>query len=210
MTQTSQKESVLIAGLRIREMLSIVVIVGSVSPRLEKVKMSDGDEKSFSEQVEDIRERRQNLNQTESERTDSEEKEKKEIGESDKSFTQKIEKFQNGEREENPWEEVPKWKAFGGIIGIILAVVLSIMFSLSGNPALGAIFLSLPIIVPLVLTESGREFLRTVQEEMNDKNQVQQKSTQSKPKRICSDCGWQNPQENSYCHDCGSELGNSG
>jgi len=171
--------------------------------------MSDGDEKSFSERVEDIREQRRNPNQTEPEKADLEEKERKGIEESDKSFGQKIEEFQNGEREENPWGEVPKWKVFGGIIGIVLSLVLSIIFSLNGNPGWGMIFLSLPIIGPLVLTESGREFLKTVQEEMNDKNQVQQKSTQSKPKRICSDCGWQNPQENSYCHDCGSELGNS-
>jgi len=209
MTRTSQKESALIAELRIREMLSIVAIAGSISPPLEKIKMSDGDEKSFSERVEDIREQRRNPNQTEPEKADLEEKERKGIEESDKSFGQKIEEFQNGEREENPWGEVPKWKVFGGIIGIVLSLVLSIIFSLNGNPGWGMIFLSLPIIGPLVLTESGREFLKTVQEEMNDKNQVQQKSTQSKPKRICSDCGWQNPQENSYCHDCGSELGNS-
>jgi hypothetical protein len=24
--------------------------------------------------------------------------------------------------------------------------------------------------------------------------------------RVCSECGWQNPAQNAYCHDCGSQL----
>jgi ribosomal protein L40E len=35
----------------------------------------------------------------------------------------------------------------------------------------------------------------------------QQVESSSEPKRICSNCGWQNPTENTYCHDCGEELG---
>jgi predicted ATP-dependent serine protease len=176
-------------------MLSIVVIAGLISSRLEKIQMSKEPDSTFSEQ---------------GEKQDLETAETNTQVQSDKSFHEKVDEFQNGEREKNPWNEIPKWKLFGGIGGGVLAIILSILFSLSGNPGWGLIFLSLPIVAPLVLTEGGREFLKTVQEEIQDGNQVQQNSTQSKPKRICSDCGWQNPQENSYCHDCGSELGNSG
>lgn len=144
---------------------------------------------------------------------DSETVEAKEREQSDKSFHEKITEFQNDEREKNPWEEIPDWKLYGGIIGGSLSVVLSYYFIFTGHPGWGAIFLSLPIIVPLVLTEGGREFLKTVQEEMQEGmeegNQAQQSSAQSKPKRICSECGWQNPQENTFCHDCGSKLGKS-
>jgi len=129
---------------------------------------------------------------------------------SDKPTHQKVSDYQRSEGNKRPRDDIPNWKLYGGIGGGVLAIILSMVFFSSGNTGLGLIFLSLPIIGPLVLTEGGREILKEMQEEMEDENQIQKKSTQSKPKRICSECGWQNPQENSYCNDCGSELSNSG
>ncbi|QAU12509.1 hypothetical protein EKH57_07110 [Halorubrum sp. BOL3-1] len=170
--------------------------------------MSDEEKKSLREQLEDNLEQQQDKNQTEQKKPKA--KNKNNRVESQKSFSQKIEEFQNGEREENPWENVPKWKVFGGIIGIVLSLFFSIIFLLDGHLGLSGIFMMLPVILPLILTETGRHFLKTLSEELEELDQTQHKSTQSKPKRICSDCGWQNPQENSFCHDCGSKLGKSG
>lgn len=172
--------------------------------------MSDDSEPTFSERVEDIRERRQSNNQTKTKEEPSETVNTEKIENSDKTLHEKLTEFQNGEREENPRGEVPKKKVFGIIIGGVLGSILSISLLLSGHTGWGLILLSLPIIVPLVLTENGREFMKLVHEEIQEGNQSQKKTTRSKPKRICSSCGWQNPQENSFCHDCGSELGKSG
>ena len=59
----------------------------------------------------------------------------------------------------------------------------------------------------LTFTRSGVAMRRTFNDLQSDDQQQQQSSyASSEPKRICSNCGWQNPKANSYCHDCGEEL----
>lgn len=65
--------------------------------------------------------------------------------------------------------------------------------------------------LPLFATATGRafrrDFARRVRENMEEN---QQSSSESRSqKRLCQACGWQNPPENAYCHDCGTELGKS-
>lgn len=61
----------------------------------------------------------------------------------------------------------------------------------------------------LYLTRSGVAIRRSFQDSIGNGQQQQQQvgGKSEEPKRICGECGWQNPQENKYCHDCGAELG---
>ncbi|WP_425492012.1 zinc-ribbon domain-containing protein [Haloplanus salinarum] len=56
------------------------------------------------------------------------------------------------------------------------------------------------------LTKSGSKWRNNVKSYLNSSSQTQIKKTTRK-KQICSSCGWQNSQENNFCHDCGTELG---
>lgn len=59
----------------------------------------------------------------------------------------------------------------------------------------------------LVLTREGVAWRRGVTNLDADNQQQQQGVSNSEPTRVCSHCGWQNPVQNNYCHDCGGELG---
>lgn len=55
-------------------------------------------------------------------------------------------------------------------------------------------------------TEEGKEFRKEFKKNMDDAQQTQQQNSSSAPSIVCSNCGWQNPEDNNYCHDCGEEI----
>lgn len=123
---------------------------------------------------------------------------------SDKSFHEKVQEYRDGEREDNPFEELPQWKIWGFLGGFALILILGWAFLLNDQPFLALIIIGVPIASLLLFTESGQEFLKEISESME--NQQQQQQNSSKNKQICSNCGWRNPPSNNYCHDCGTDL----
>lgn len=95
----------------------------------------------------------------------------------------------------------------GGFIMGMLGLLL--LQSGGGFVMMGALGL---FIASAFLTKPGIDFMESmgeVIEAMDDSEQQQQSvsaSKSSESKRICSECGWQNPQSNNYCHDCGSKM----
>lgn len=83
----------------------------------------------------------------------------------------------------------------GGIIGVL---------AFPSDPLFGFMFCSLifGMIFWLFATDDGRQFMENLAQEME-----QSIDQSSGSKRICQNCGWQNPMENNFCHDCGTELG---
>lgn len=91
----------------------------------------------------------------------------------------------------------------GGIFGAIIVPQSAISGFFYGG-LLGASF------GLLIGTESGMQlmqFVNTISEDSRQKQQSAASSSSQKPKRICSNCGWQNNVKNKYCNDCGSKLG---
>jgi len=82
---------------------------------------------------------------------------------------------------------------FGGILGIFMNPSDPVSGFFGGM----ALFAILGVILVVALVKEG---------EIGDFQQHQQSSSESKPKVICSSCGWKNPTTNNYCHDCGEEL----
>lgn len=142
--------------------------------------------------------------QTESSNEDDEEIEQVETP--DKKFYEKIGDYNSGERDTNPIEELPQWKIWTAIASLAVVVVLGFGLLATGNTGASFLVFAAPFIGTLLLTKGGREFLRDIQEEMENGNQQQQATSGNESKKVCPDCGWQNPKEGNFCHDCGSEL----
>lgn len=139
------------------------------------------------------------------------------MGDSDKSFFERVEEIRaergsgktgsNSDKSSNVGafhEEVSQqtqWAivvaAFlgGGFIGAIANPMQPVFAFI----VMGAIFGG---VAWVFATESGKAF----REEVESQQQQQQSSGSSEPKVVCSECGWQNPKNNNYCHDCGAEL----
>lgn len=127
--------------------------------------------------------------------------------EEEKTFNEKISEFNAGERETNPWDEISRWKLVGGFLITCIFVGASIGAFFAGSVFWGTTLLLVPLGLWFVFTESGREALESFAEGMNELEQSQQgQNKKSKPKQICTECGWQNHVKNNYCNDCGTEL----
>lgn len=122
---------------------------------------------------------------------------------------EKIEKEAGGEEAPIYTRLDDEQKAIIGIGAFLLGGILGA----SSNPAepgfsflvVGGFF---GLVVWMAITKSGVAFRRTVASEMDESQQQQQVNRgRSEQTVVCRECGWQNPQSNNYCHDCGSELG---
>jgi hypothetical protein len=100
--------------------------------------------------------------------------------------------------------------------GIVLSVFLisGLAFTVQAQPAnlvssiiVGMVVASFPWIV---LTESGAQWFMNAVNKSGSSSNSQSVSTEPKTDDliVCSSCGWQNPQNNSYCNDCGDGLAN--
>lgn len=58
-----------------------------------------------------------------------------------------------------------------------------------------------------IFTESGAQYYMDNIENSNQSTQTSHTSASSQTNVICQSCGWQNSQDNNFCHDCGAELG---
>lgn len=105
-------------------------------------------------------------------------------------------------------DQKQKW-----IIGISL-FFLGGMLGVMSNPdtpangffVIGSFFVA---ITWVLITETGIAFRRSISDSANNQQQQQQTvstGSDSGPTDVCQDCGWQNPVDNNYCHDCGNEI----
>lgn len=99
-------------------------------------------------------------------------------------------------------------------IGVVVFIIGGLLGAGSNpDPAVGFMgigFLFL-IVAWVIITESGVAFRRVMSKEMAEAAEQQQQQTINTGKsnektRACQNCGWQNPKNNNYCHDCGNEL----
>ena len=103
-------------------------------------------------------------------------------------------------------------------VGAVVASALlgGIIFGLMAAPGeFSSTFLSGVILAGTVgwlgFTRTGATFWKGTMKIIKGASQQQeQKPSSSEPTRICSNCGWRNPEENNYCHDCGKELDRDG
>jgi hypothetical protein len=121
----------------------------------------------------------------------------------EKNFMEKVEEYNNDKREKNPMDEVPKWKIYGVIGLFILVDIIAGMLILSGSPGEGLLVILIPAAGVLLLTQGGRDFLKYLKEEVDNKQQDQ---SDLEDVQVCPSCGLKNPDVNNYCHDCGEEL----
>lgn len=121
----------------------------------------------------------------------------------DKSFLQKLEEYNEGDRDQNPIEEVPQWKIAIVTGGLILVNLIAWPLLLGGEATTAFVILVGGVFAVGMMTETGRSMVTEALEEIENQNQEQASSDES---RVCSNCGWQNPVENNYCHDCGEKL----
>jgi hypothetical protein len=58
------------------------------------------------------------------------------------------------------------------------------------------------------LTKSGMNWLNNLDSHVEEDNNTQSVTVGDSTERevICSACGWKNPVQNNYCHDCGNEI----
>lgn len=94
----------------------------------------------------------------------------------------------------------------GAVIGIgVVVIVFSAMIMPPESAVVWGMMVS--FVSAFAITQWGVVTRRVLSDHKQDTgSQQQQQSSSSKPKQICSNCGWRNPQTNNYCHDCGAEL----
>lgn len=179
---TNRNESAQNVDSKIHGTQITVAIVVLLSVLVER--MSDDSDLSFRERVDEIRDEMNEETQTE-----------REEGAADQRMSS---------QEEMPQQT--RWAIVAGafLVGGILGAMANPTQAASAFIGMGFLFGG---VAWLFVTESGKKFRKEFAENMNDMQQQQQASSSSKPKVVCSECGWQNPKTNNYCHDCGSELG---
>jgi hypothetical protein len=133
--------------------------------------------------------------------------------EEDMSYMERVEKIreekQNKDRvnSSSGSEDPEMTKKIVIFLGSFLSLGLLIGFIAIGELGVGIIVAGIAIVVLIALAnvddEAWEEFL---EEAERAKQQQEDGSSESDSKRICSSCGWQNPSNNNFCHDCGSEL----
>lgn len=147
---------------------------------------SDNEEQdSFRDQVEELRDSNEEADTRSNER---------------KSFRDHVEEHQDEDRRQR--NEDQQWKGWAVLVGLIILNVIGWPLLLNGQYLLAVLVVGGPIAAFLFLTEDGRKIRENVAEEMDS----QEQSSNSDTRRICSNCGWQNPASNNYCHDCGEPL----
>lgn len=90
---------------------------------------------------------------------------------------------------------------FGGVLGAIIYPDSAIYGFMLGSFILGGSGF-------LFGTPQGQELLEDPSDVLAQIQELDPDAEERGSKQICTNCGWQNPSENSYCHDCGEELGN--
>lgn len=122
---------------------------------------------------------------------------------------QRLKEYRKGTRDENPMEDIPDWVPLAWIFGILLLEFISFWFLVSGE-FLISMLLILPLFILAVFTNLGREIVAQIihifKQAAANADQNQATFGAGKKKLTCPSCGWQNPDGNNYCHDCGSEL----
>lgn len=96
-------------------------------------------------------------------------------------------------------------------VGLLFGVGIMIGIITSGQSAgsiiiFGAVLIGVGIGIASLVTDWD-DFQQNVEtlKDMQNENEVSSSS-----KTICSSCGWQNPSDMSFCHDCGEELSTTG
>lgn len=124
--------------------------------------------------------------------------------EGDMSYMERVEKI----REEKQGKDKEMAKKIVIFLGSFLSLGLLIGFIAIGELGAGIIVAGIAIVVSIALAnvedEAWEEFF--LEELERAKQQQEDGPSESDPKRICSSCGWQNPSNNNFCHDCGSKL----
>ena len=98
--------------------------------------------------------------------------------------------------------------AWGGLAVIFIMEFIGLLLIINGNPLLSMLVVASPFVALLLYTDGNIEALKNLPDTI-EKFQQQEKLAESKPQQTCQSCGWQNPKQNNFCHDCGSELSNS-
>lgn len=61
-----------------------------------------------------------------------------------------------------------------------------------------------------IFTESGARWAEDVTNSSDSNRTTQiQKNPEPSKESVCQNCGWQNADDNNFCHDCGKEIGSS-
>ncbi|WP_148290967.1 zinc ribbon domain-containing protein [Halorhabdus tiamatea] len=123
--------------------------------------------------------------------------------EEDKSFTDSVEEVPtaNYEEDQSQKDSDNSDGALVGGLGLLL-VVVSWFFFAQGQVVIAVFFLVLAFVILIVFKPEDATPFKDISEGL------EQAQSSSKPnqKKICQNCGWQNPKDNNYCHDCGEEL----
>ena len=108
---------------------------------------------------------------------------------------------------EDPSEREVIAKLWVGVVILGVVELFGVVLLINGYIWLSisiAIAPMLFLIYLLIFTKKGWKTMQQLIDEIE--NYQQGNPNKSNPKQICSGCGWQNPNGNRFCHDCGSRL----
>jgi len=96
------------------------------------------------------------------------------------------------------------------VVSIVLAAILAILDPDAGIGLFILYILGFMVLVYFIGTKEGRKDTMAIMNGTSEQRDEQQQQTvggeADESKRVCSNCGWQNPASNNYCHDCGEKL----
>jgi hypothetical protein len=87
----------------------------------------------------------------------------------------------------------------GGVLGVVTNPQNPIAGFLAGSIFFGA------CVWPFA-TPSGKEYMKKKSSNSSQNQHQSVGKNNNEIKRACPSCGWQNPQRNNYCHDCGTKI----
>lgn len=126
-------------------------------------------------------------------------------GDSELTFSERVEEIR-GERGHPSDDDVAMGpaKTIAIVVGGLFGIGMVIGALTSSQPVIGLfVVLSMAFVVLAVI---GYKNSDEVMDGIQEANKRQKQVAHPKEKINCRECGWQNPRNNDFCHDCGEEL----
>lgn len=126
---------------------------------------------------------------------------------SEPTFSERVEEIrEDGEQSSDYDVEMGPAKTIAIVLGGLFGIGMVIGALTSDQPvfSLFVVFSIAIVVFAVIAFKNGDDVTDAIQE--SNKQQQQGVQTNPEEKISCQKCGWQNPRNNDFCHDCGGEL----